>query len=599
MASGLSETAKLVSSLELKDNFTPAANKAIKSLGRMESTGFRVGQQIGKGVNNAAKNIKRIAEVAVVGLAGAVALGVRSLGDLARSNAQTAAVIESTGGKANVSAAQVREYAENLENLTTVDDKVIQDGENMLLTFTNIGSTVFPEAARAATNMAVAMAGGNVEAVDLKSSAIQLGKALNDPVKGIGALAKVGVSFTDVQKKTIAQNAVLSKEETKHYIQLRKTNKAAAERYKAGVLNNKLIASQKIILAELNTEFGKAGEAAGKGPEAVMRRLADAGEGVSQILARGVLPVLERFATFLTTKLNDKGFLDNVDAFGRKLGEAGGKFLDFIEKVDFGAIGRALQTGAQFAGEIINAFLKAPAWLQTAIVTGWGLNKLTGGAVTGIFGELASGLIKGVLGINAGIVNVNGPVAGAGAGAGVGAGASVASLIPFAGLVAVGSAAGEGAAREINKNKGTDFHMPAGFLDIPTQVSNLVQAVGVLTGGKPNNKQFNRIEETTQAVDEMKGKVSDDLDITKAALAAAAGKTTTATSAGAQRVTSATYAAASIVAGAVRSSQPIVNTYVNVSSTTVDKTTTVIKRYGSIGGDRVQGGSGVTHNGAD
>src|SRR6185369_1619703 len=148
MSSGLAETAKLVSSLELKDNFTPAANKAIKSLGRMESTAFKVGQGIGKGINNAAHNLKRIAQVGVIGLAGAIALGAKSLGDLARSQAQTDAVIESTGGKAKVSAQQVRDYAEALENVTTVDDKVIQDGENMLLTFTNIGSTVFPEAAK-------------------------------------------------------------------------------------------------------------------------------------------------------------------------------------------------------------------------------------------------------------------------------------------------------------------------------------------------------------------------------------------------------------------------------------------------------------------
>src|SRR5678816_2982710 len=100
---------------------------------------FRVGQNIGKGINNAAKNIKRIAEVGVVALAGAVALGVRSLADLQRTQEQTTAVIKSTGGAAKVTEGQVRDLATSLEGITTVDDKVIQDGENMLLTFTNIG----------------------------------------------------------------------------------------------------------------------------------------------------------------------------------------------------------------------------------------------------------------------------------------------------------------------------------------------------------------------------------------------------------------------------------------------------------------------------
>ena len=105
---GLAETAKLVSSLELKDNFTPTANKAIKSLGRMESTAFRVGQNIGKGFNNAAHNLKRIAQVGIVALGGAIAFGVRSLGDLARAQGQTNAVIKSTKGVAGVSAVEVR-----------------------------------------------------------------------------------------------------------------------------------------------------------------------------------------------------------------------------------------------------------------------------------------------------------------------------------------------------------------------------------------------------------------------------------------------------------------------------------------------------------
>jgi hypothetical protein len=38
---------------------------------------------------------------------------------------------------------------------------------------------------------------------DMKSSAIQLGKALNDPIKGITALSRVGVSFTQQQKDQI------------------------------------------------------------------------------------------------------------------------------------------------------------------------------------------------------------------------------------------------------------------------------------------------------------------------------------------------------------------------------------------------------------
>ncbi len=374
----IAETAKLVASLELKDHFTPAANKALKSLGDLESRSFRVGQSIGKGMKNAAHNIARLGVVAGGVFAGAVVLGIRSLSDLQRTTAQTEAVIKSTGGSAKVSAAQVRSYAEALENVTTVDDKVIQDGENMLLTFTNIGGKVFPRATTAMVDMAVAMAKGDASSVDLKSTAIQLGKALNDPVKGITALRKVGVAFTEQQIKQI----------------------------KAMVKSGDVVGAQTVILKELEKEFGKAGEAAGKGPAAVWRRLQDVGEDLSQALARGLLPVLEKVGTWLSTKLADPSVIRTLDDIGTELGKAADSAFEFIKGMDFKAIGAGLQVAAGAAKTIVSAFMAMPDWVKTAVIGGWGLNKLTGGALGDIVGELAKGAIKGVLGMNAGVVNI-------------------------------------------------------------------------------------------------------------------------------------------------------------------------------------------------
>ena len=63
---------------------------------------------------------------------------------------------------------------------------------------------------------------------DATQSAIQLGKALNDPVKGVTALRRVGVSFTAAQIKQI----------------------------KTLVATGKTLQAQKLILRELNQEFG-------------------------------------------------------------------------------------------------------------------------------------------------------------------------------------------------------------------------------------------------------------------------------------------------------------------------------------------------------
>lgn len=77
-------------------------------------------------------------------------------------------------------------------------------------------------------DMATAMNGGlKPSAEQLSNQAIQLGKALNDPIIGMGALRKVGVAFTEAQKEQI------------------KTLQESGD----------LMGAQKIILNELGNEF--------------------------------------------------------------------------------------------------------------------------------------------------------------------------------------------------------------------------------------------------------------------------------------------------------------------------------------------------------
>lgn len=144
--------------------------------------------------------------------------------------AQTNAVIESTKGAAGMTASAIADMATSLQNMSGVADDAIQAGENMLLTFTNIGSNVFPQATQTMLDMSVALG------QDLKSSAIQLGKALNDPLTGITALQRVGVTFNESQKALIASMM------------------------KAG----DVMGAQKVILAELAKEFGGSAAAAGQ-----------------------------------------------------------------------------------------------------------------------------------------------------------------------------------------------------------------------------------------------------------------------------------------------------------------------------------------------
>ena len=367
------------------------AQKANQALKGVDKTISSIGGHAGRGLKNAATNLTRLGVVAGGFVAANVYKGIESLQDLERVTNATAGVIKSTGGVAGVTATQVRDLAQALEETTTADDKAIQEGENMLLTFTSIGKDVFPQATKAVTDLAIAMANGNVDQANFSQTAIQVGKALNDPVKGVTALRRVGVQFTDQQIKQI----------------------------KTLVKSGKTVEAQKLILAELEKEFGKAGEAAGKGFGGDMRRFQDAIEDAQQQLAIGFLPLIKDVTGWLTTKLKDPKVLQQIKDFGQGLADGFRQVLDFAGRIPWGTIGDSLKTAGAGAKAIFDAFLGLPPWIQTAVISGWGLNKLTGGALGSIVGELGKGLIKGVLGMNAGVVNINAAAVRGGGGGGV------------------------------------------------------------------------------------------------------------------------------------------------------------------------------------
>ena len=143
----------------------------------------------------------------------AIIAGIKDVTAEAREAAMvgkiTEARLKSTGGVANVTGAQVAGLAERLSNLTGVDDELIQSGENLMLTFTGVrneagkGNDIFTRATKLAVDLAAGMNNGAVTTNGLKTANIQLGKALEDPIKGITALRRSGVSFSEQEKEQI------------------------------------------------------------------------------------------------------------------------------------------------------------------------------------------------------------------------------------------------------------------------------------------------------------------------------------------------------------------------------------------------------------
>lgn len=160
--------------------------------------------------------------VAFGAISGVIYKSIEASNEAEKVQAQLGAVLKSTGNIAGVTADQAIKLSDALRKQTTYGDEAILSAENLLLTFTNIKSDVFPDAIKTVLDMSTALG------QDLKSSSIQLGKALNDPIQGITALSRVGVSFTQKQKDLI-QSLVDS---------------------------GKTMEAQKIILGELTREFG-------------------------------------------------------------------------------------------------------------------------------------------------------------------------------------------------------------------------------------------------------------------------------------------------------------------------------------------------------
>jgi hypothetical protein len=98
---------------------------------------------------------------------------------------------------------RVSKYAESLEKTVAVDADVIKATQTKLATFGELTKSVgeaggaFDRATMAALDMAAAGFG------TAEGNAVQLGKALQDPIKGLAALAKSGVTFTDQEKEKI------------------------------------------------------------------------------------------------------------------------------------------------------------------------------------------------------------------------------------------------------------------------------------------------------------------------------------------------------------------------------------------------------------
>jgi hypothetical protein len=207
-----------------------------------------------------------------LGAVAAAAGGMIQAGEAAATaNARIAQINESMGLFGNETE-KVNErliaYANATARATGVDQNSIKATQAKLLTFGELAKSAdevngaFDRATKAAIDLAAAGFG------DAESNAVQLGKALQDPIKGITALAKSGVTFTEQEK----------------------------EKIKTLVESNRTLEAQEMILKAIETQVGGTAEATANDTDKLKVAFSQVSESIGLIL----VPILAGLAPILT-----------------------------------------------------------------------------------------------------------------------------------------------------------------------------------------------------------------------------------------------------------------------------------------------------------
>jgi hypothetical protein len=171
------------------------------------------------------------------------------------------------GSQTSAVTQRIIEFAEANELSLAVDAEVIKQAQAKLLTFKNLAQSAdetggaFDRATMAAIDLAAAGFGS------AETNATQLGKALQDPIKGLTALTRSGVTFTQEERNKI----------------------------KVMVESGQVLEAQNMILSAIETQVGGTAAATAKASD----KMKLAFDNVSEAVGAALLPVFQEFSNEL------------------------------------------------------------------------------------------------------------------------------------------------------------------------------------------------------------------------------------------------------------------------------------------------------------
>jgi len=323
----MDNTSKLTILIDAKNNADKAFKDVNSSLGTIS--------QKAQALKPAFIGMAAVGTAAFAGLAVGIKGALDASAEAAKAQAQLGAVLKSTGGAAGITAEKAIALSKSLQTVSTFGDDAILSAENMLLTFTNIKDDIFPDTTKIVLDMSVALG------QDLKSSAIQVGKALNDPILGVSALSRVGVNFTEDQKDVI----------------------------ETLVKTGDVLGAQKLILEELGTEFGGSAAAQTETFAGKMKMLKEKTEDLKEAIGNALIPIIENL-------------LEKIKPVVDKVVEWTEKNPEMTKNILIAAIAVALLTAAiGFLGLALPAIISGFGLIKVAAAASWGFLFSPGGVI--------------------------------------------------------------------------------------------------------------------------------------------------------------------------------------------------------------------------
>lgn len=257
-----------------------SASSALRELARHAKTVSDQLKDSGDVAKTSNGHMSTLAKVGIAAAAGGMVLAAKGAYDFAKASvsaAQESQVADARLGQIAKSMgyvdgaykggiARVGEYASSLSKSIGVEDESIKAVQSKLLTFKAVGDTMnvaggaMDRATKAAYDLASAGFG------TAEGNATQLGKALQDPIKGIASLSKSGVTFTQVEKDKM--KALV---ETGHAAEAQQMILKAIETQVGGTAEKTATAGQK-----MKVSFGELQEKIGNSLLPVISKIADA-----------------------------------------------------------------------------------------------------------------------------------------------------------------------------------------------------------------------------------------------------------------------------------------------------------------------------------